>query len=137
MKFRQLFFFALIVVLVATVFGPATPAQAAGTYRCQLVAQSPADWTRMAPRLDFDAAWTLKNTGTANWKGVDLVYLGGAKMQKYASLYDVNTSVAPGAKIKFVIDMIAPKLPGTYTTYWGLKTGNQVFCRFYLTIQVR
>ena len=137
MKLSKLFFLAMIVVLVSTVFGPATPAEAAGTYRCQLVAQSPADWTRMTTSHDFDASWTLKNTGTANWKGTDLVYLGGAKLHKYASVYDINTSVAPGAKIKFTIDMMAPKTPGTYTTYWGLKNGTQTFCRFYLIIRVK
>src|SRR4051794_23487744 len=66
-------------------------------YSCSLVAQSPADWTRMGRRQYFDAKWTLKNTGTRTWgrHGPDvkfMSYTGGATMHTYSGLFDMPVS---------------------------------------------
>lgn len=137
MKLKQIFFLALALILMVTTFVPADTAAAAGTYSCHLDGQFPRDWVVMQSRQDFDMKWIVRNTGTANWNGVDLVFLGGAKMQKYGiNRFDVKI-VKPLGKATFILDMVAPKNPGTYTTYWGLTNGKKVFCRFYLIVRVK
>jgi hypothetical protein len=134
---KRIVFLALALIILVSSFMPANTAAAAGTYACKWAGQSPADWVTMKPRQDFDAKWTLRNTGTSSWNGADLVYLGGTAMYKYNDRYDIKKPIKPEGKATFVIDMIAPKKPGVYTTYWGLANGNKVFCRFYLIIRVK
>lgn len=110
-------------------------------YSCSLVAQTPADWTRMGRRQYFDAKWTLKNTGTRTWDrhGPDVKFMsstGGATMHTSGSFFDMPADTGPGKKITILVDMTAPKNPGYYTENWALVNGNRAFCRFSITINV-
>ncbi len=122
----------------AVTFTVESVSTAAANYACSLVAQTPADWTRMGRRQYFDAKWTVKNVGTKYWSthGIDLKYIGGAKMHTYGNVYDLRANTAPGKSVVLIVDMNAPKLFGYYTAYWGLYTGNSVFCRLSISVVV-
>jgi hypothetical protein len=100
---------------------------------------TPAESKIFAKREDFDAAWTIKNTGSASWDQyqVDYDFIGGEKMQKYQAVYDLPSTVQPGESIKIVVDMLAPDKTGTYTTHWGLVIGQSVICHLPLQITVK
>ncbi len=108
-----------------------------GDYDCDLTALSPANGTIFSPKADFDAKWTVKNTGTRAWdrNSVDYIYVSGDKFHK-TKAYDLPITVAVGDGVTLTVDMIAPSADGTYTTKWGLRRGS-VFCTFSLTIEVR
>ena len=129
-------------IISVTVDTLATP-----DYACKLTSQSPADWTKMSGRQDFDARWVLQNTGLKTWykANTDYKYLsirsnGIPKiLHTRGSRYDLPVDVAPLKKITIVVDMMAPKYNGSYTWYvekWGLVDGNSVFCRFSMAIVV-
>jgi len=107
-------------------------------YSCKLVSQTPADWTRMGRRQYFDTKWTVKNTGTKTWStsGIDLKFTGGVKMHTYGNSFDLRANTSPGKTVILIVDMNAPKTYGYYTAYWGLYTGNSMFCRLSITINV-
>lgn len=107
-------------------------------YACVLLSQNPANGTVMNPQTDFDASWTLRNSGLKTWDSgsVDFIYVRGDKLHKQAG-YDLPKDVAPGKSIQLGADMLAPKTEGTYTTFWGLRRGKNIFCEVYLTIIVR
>ena len=129
----------LVAFLVAVfVLQPSSIAQASGgTYKCEFVKQTPADYTVFAPKAQFDMYWTLKNTGTATWTGIQLVFVSGRAINTYPAPFALTSTTPPGQRLKVGVDMMAPKLPGTYVTNWGLAKNGVVFCRFYLILTVR
>jgi hypothetical protein len=127
---------ALMASIPAVAFTFESSSSTSG-YSCSLVAQSPADWTRMGRRQYFDAKWTVKNTGTKTWlQGFDFKYMGGTKMHTNGNIYELKANVGPGKKVTLIADMNAPKTNGYYTAYWGLYTGNSAFCRLSITVVV-
>ncbi len=89
-------------------------------------------------RVSFSATWKIKNNGRKEWdrKNVDYIYQSGDKLHKISG-YDLSKSVPVGATTDIVVDMEAPKTPGTYTTYWTLKKGEDEFCKVSLSIVVK
>lgn len=111
----------------------------AGTsaYSCEIVKQSPKDWTKMKSRQYFDMSWTIKNTGAVWHAGTTkFSYINGAKMQTRGDSFRIEDAISRGRSIKLTVDMIAPKGLGTYTTLWGIFSGNQRLCKvtFVLTV---
>lgn len=139
MKHSRVILALMALFIAIATFYPAASVEAAsgGTYKCAYLSQSPKDWTKYNPRDDFDARFTLLNTGTANWGGVDVVWIGGRKMHTKADRFDIPKAVMPEGTVNLYIDMEAPKTKGTHITYWGLTNGSRVFCRFYLIITVK
>ena len=107
-------------------------------YACQVLSVTPANGTSMNSRTDFDGNWKVKNIGKKNWdkNNVDYVYLSGDKFHKVAG-YDLGQTVNVGTTTELIVDMIAPKNSGTYTTNWTLRVGTNNFCTMSLTIVVR
>lgn len=122
------------IIYTATPAFTATPTD----YNCTLITGSPAFGQQMAALTDFDAVWTVKNTGTKAWDkdAIDSKYLGGEKMQK-KDMYDLKASVNPGEQIDVIVDMIAPEKAGTYRTDWGLALGSRIICALSVTIVVK
>ncbi len=108
------------------------------SYGCSLVSQSPKDWVKMKIRQSFDMTWTVQNTGNAVWHtGVTTIsYVSGAKMQTHGNSFDISADVSRGGKSILTVDMIAPKVPGTYTALWALSTGKAKFCRVSIILTV-
>ncbi len=67
---------------------------------------------------------------------MDYIYQSGDKFHKVSG-YDLSKSVPVGVTTDIVVDMESPKNPGTYTTYWTLKKGEDEFCKVSLTIVVK
>ncbi len=104
---------------------------------CQLLSQSVPNGTHFKPKERFDVGWKVTNSGLAGWDPSNVVFafFGGAKMYSTSSVR-LETGVAAGDTTALVADMVAPKNPNKYTTFWGLRRGNQFFCRVSLMIYV-
>jgi hypothetical protein len=107
-------------------------------FSCSVTGVSPSNNTVFSPNQDFDARWTVKNTGTARWEaaGVDYVFTGGDSLHQQSG-YDLPQNVKAGAMTELTVDMKAPATPGTYSTTWNLKEGKTFFCNMRLTIVVQ
>jgi uncharacterized protein YraI len=117
---------------------PPPPTSGAG---CSLVSQSPVDGTQFAIGTGFSTTWVLQNTGSDTWDQgeVDVRYVGAAAnipLHQGSDVYDLATSVEPGATYNFTVSMIAPFDPGTYGELWEVALGNQSICQFYVYIEV-
>jgi len=116
------------------------PAPASGT-GCVLVSQSPADGTVYPAGSGFSATWVLQNTGSTKWdqSEVDVRYVGAAAnipLHQGSDVYDLAATVQPGDTYNFSVSMIAPYDAGTYGEMWEVGMGSQVFCQFYMYINV-
>jgi uncharacterized protein YgiM (DUF1202 family) len=107
-------------------------------YACQVTPRIE-DGKVYAPKADFDARWTLKNTGTQTWSlaQVDYLFRAGVEMHKYEDHYDLPVDVAPGETIDLIVDMIAPQKIGPHGTTWVVKLGNDTICTLPLAIEVK
>jgi hypothetical protein len=89
------------------------------------------------PGYDFDAVWTVQNTGSINWDNhaVDIVYLSGTNMGKGSS--DLPKYLKPGDDaIDVRADMVAPTKEGTYTTVFQVHGDRGNLCSLPLTLTV-
>jgi hypothetical protein len=107
-------------------------------YSCNVLSVNPSNNTVFSPNEDFDARWTVKNTGTVRWdaSGVDYVYVSGTAMHQQNG-YDLPQHVKAGGQVELAVDMTAPAAPGTYTTTWNIKEGKIYFCNMKITIKVQ
>ena len=107
-------------------------------YACRVSRVSPANGSVFDPRDDFDVVWTVTNIGQRNWDRSDLdyIYSGGAKIHEVSG-YDLPENVRVGNTVQLGVDVQAPKDPGTYSTVWTLRRGNNEFCPLRFTIVVR
>lgn len=107
-------------------------------FACQVLSVTPPNGTSLDPRTDFDAVWQVRNIGKKQWdrNAVDYVYASGAELYKTTN-YDLPSDVKSGATVNIIVDMIAPKKPGSYTTNWVLRNSSRVICNLSLTINVK
>jgi hypothetical protein len=107
-------------------------------YACEVTRVTPPNGSTFDPRDDFDVYWTVRNIGQRNWNrtDVDYVYSSGAKIHKVSG-YDLDNNVRVGNSIELGVDVQAPKDPGTYSTVWTMRRGEQDFCPLRFTIIVR
>lgn len=107
-------------------------------FACRIVSQDPPNGTSFDPRDDFDAVWRVRNIGRRSWErnSVDYIYLSGDPFHRVEG-YDLDANVASGETTSLIVDMRAPRNPGTYTTRWTLRVGSDNFCTVELTIVVR
>jgi hypothetical protein len=113
-------------------------AAAWGNYACELVSQTPKDYTQVRSRERFDAHWVVRNSGDHVWyaSAIPFKYIGGKRMQTNGSVFSLSSDVGRGKKTSFTVDMIAPKAKGGYSTLWGLFAGKTAFCKVTMTIAV-
>ena len=121
-----------------TVTSTATTAATASEYACSLSSQSISDYTEFAPGEDFDASWTVTNTGSEDWDAsqIDYRYVSGTETYKYNSVYDFSSSVESGDSITIVVDMVAPSSEASYESYWGVFYSSTNLCSLPLRITV-
>ena len=113
-------------------------ATSSDNYACQLISVSPANGTTFQPRADFDAVWRVRNIGQKAWdrSSVDYRYTSGDKIHK-VDIYDLSANVPKGGTTDIIVDMVAPRNAGTYSTTWNLSVGSKSFCNMSLRIVVR
>ncbi len=112
----------------------ATPVPSVGS--CTVTSNVPGSISKGG---EFDAKWTVKNTGSKNWdlSSVDYAFISGTEMHKRASRYDLPKTVKPGESITIVVDMVAPKYSGYYSTTWGIVSGSTNLCSLPMQIYVK
>jgi len=106
-------------------------------FACLITKQKPEDGKVFGPGDNFDAVWTVKNTGAAVWDSneVDYRYDSGDKLHQNA-IYDLPETTKPGESIDLVVDMDAPDDEGKYDTTWILRRGSHLICTLEIEIQV-
>ena len=106
---------------------------------CLLIAVSPPASTVFGPNSETDIKWTIKNTSSSTWaaSAVDYKYIGGVKMYKNSSIYDLPSDVASGSQVDIIVDTIVPSTPGYYTTSWGLDQSGTRLCTMSITLHVK
>lgn len=107
-------------------------------YQCLILYTFP-NGASFPPGGDFDGKWTLRNTGKEQWSNdFDWVFVGGDRFQVQADSIDLNSYINPGNEVEFVVDMLAPRQPGTYSAKWALRTNNNMyFCETEITLTVK
>jgi hypothetical protein len=106
-------------------------------FACQVTRVAPPNGSSFNPRDDFDVFWTVRNIGQRNWdrSDIDYIYSSGAKIHKVSG-YDLPSNVRVGNSTDLGVDMQAPKDPGTYSTVWTMRIGDNEFCPLRFTIVV-
>lgn len=107
-------------------------------FACQVISHTPANGTSFNSRDDFDAVWKVKNIGKKNWdrNTIDYAYSSGSQFHK-VSVYDLSANLKVGETIDIIVDMVAPKDPGSYSTTWVIRAGANAFCNLSLSIIVK
>jgi uncharacterized protein YgiM (DUF1202 family) len=109
-----------------------------GAYSCTITQYTPDFGANFNPNAEFDARWTVRNSGTSSWQTgqADFRFYSGTQMQKYEDIYDLGETVDPGETVQIIVDMQAPSSTGRYSTSWALRVGSNTFCVMPITIDV-
>ena len=120
-----------------------------GSLEAHFVADSISDGLAVEPGMPIEQTWTIRNPGPLTWPaGCCVRYIGGDYMlnvdsHRPSSLSDldraiqsnvIETPVAPGEEVKFMIKLRTPQRPGKAISYWRLKThhgipfGHKLWC---------
>ena len=115
-----------------------TPGPISAGTNCELISQTPANNTVLAPKTNFDMQWTFKNIGPDIWgeNDYDFEFISGDKIYK-SKRYDMPTSVDPGNEFTIIAKMKAPEESRTYSATWGLMSGSTSVCNVTFTIIVK
>lgn len=115
-----------------------TPTATVAAYGCTVTSVSPKSSDTIKVDQDFDASWTVKNTGTQTWVSgnVDILFGSGTKMQTSGDAFDLQHDVAPNGTYTFTVDMKAPSNDGSYSTSWGIHLEDGSVCTMSLNISV-
>lgn len=124
----------VVVLSTNTPSASATP----NTITCALSEVSPEAGADYKPGDSFDAAWTIKNTGSTTWSAseVDIRYLSGTKMHEGDDNRDLPVNVAPNESFRYIFDMIAPSTAGRHSETWVLTRSGETLCILTATIDV-
>lgn len=116
----------------------ATPTATQAAYTCTVTGFSPTTSDTIKVDQDFDAKWSLKNTGTKTWQAgnTDIGYIDGTKFQTSGDLFDLGSDVVPNGTYTVTIDMKAPSSDGSYSARWGVFLEDGSVCTLNLTINV-
>lgn len=107
------------------------------------------DGTVMAPDMDFEQTWVLRNDGDIPWpSGCMLIFISGNSMgrpelQETSSTgdlkpYNMSTAtsnpVEPGQEVSFTVYLRSPPREGRFISYWrlitksGVRFGHRLWC---------
>jgi hypothetical protein len=88
--------------------------------KAQWVSNAPPDNATVETGAKFDAAFTMKNTGTTTWKpSYTYRYFAGTLPVERRS-YNFPAEVKPGDSGTFIIDIVAPDKAGPYNIWFKL-----------------
>lgn len=99
------------------------------------------DGSVIAPGVNFQKVWALRNTGTCLWDdGYSLVFIGGSRA---IDPYDYNFSktkdhdfVAGGEGINIAINLTAPCTPGKYEGHWRMRNDKGYYFGTILSVYI-
>ncbi len=127
--------------ITPTKTNPPIPTRTATYYindQARLYSQEPKDFTVLTAGQDFDVVWVVRNTGTHVWTTkYSYQYEDGVKGYLREKYY-LKKEVARLGETNLIVDMIAPKEPGTYTTRWVLVNDQDIkFATVFFTFLVK
>jgi hypothetical protein len=94
------------------------------------------DGTLFEPGQPFNKIWRVRNSGTCTWaSGYTFVFTGGTPMQTVRSIGVPPTT--PGATADLLIPMTAPTVPGSFTSFWRLRSPSGTLFGTTLTAVIR
>lgn len=128
----------ILFVFSSPTFTPTSPPPESVGAGCQLITQQPPNDTILAPKINFETYWTVKNTGDEAWldTSTDFRYQSGTDISK-KDIYDLPYSVGVGSEVTLKVSMKTPEKPGEYTTNWVLVRGKTTLCKLSLRIIVQ
>lgn len=128
----------ILFVFSSPTFTPTSPPPKSVGAGCELITQEPANDTFLAPKINFETYWTIKNTGDKSWldTSTDFRYQSGTDITK-KDIIDLPYSVGVGSEVTLKVSMKTPEKPGTYTTNWVLASGRTTLCTLSLRIIVQ
>lgn len=100
------------------------------------IAQTPADGTVFSPGQEFDMIWKIQNTGILSWTSrYGYRYVSGEPIHQ-KSEYGLRKTVPAGGIAEIIVDMNAPKTPGSYRTEWAMYDdgGNKFYTFFFFFV---
>ncbi len=112
-----------------------------GPLQCHILSTSPEPGERFKPQKDFVGIWRLINVGTVAWSVDDIAFffVTGTEFQskKYQEDF-IPYVVNVGDQLNLHVPMKSPKVPGLYSTTWGLRSKSKqtYFCFVSLLIIV-
>ena len=84
------------------------------------------DNTALQPGETFTKVWRLINAGTCTWTSdYALVWFSGPQMGAPVTI-PLPGEVPPGRAVDLTVDMVAPLAPGTYQSFWKLRSPEGV-----------
>ena len=127
-----------LVIPTFTVVSLGGGGSSSDNFACQVLSVSPANGSTFGSRADFDAVWRVRNNGQRSWdrSEIDYRYTSGDKIHK-VEVYDLSGNVPRNGTTDIVVDMVAPRNAGTYSTTWNLYRGARSFCTMTLRIVVQ
>lgn len=88
------------------------------------VSETYPDYSILKPGESFIKSFEIKNIGTTTWAASYALVLDQTQSSdalSSPSQINLDQETPPDGKITFKIPLVAPTVPGTYTTYWSLK----------------
>ena len=80
------------------------------------------DGSILQPGVSFVKTWRVLNSGTCDWTGFNLVFVGGSQMGA-PTVISVPATGA-GANVDISAPMVAPTTPGTYKGNWRMQADD-------------
>jgi hypothetical protein len=78
--------------------------------------------TTLGVNAPFEKTWRIKNTGSCNWDGVQLVYARGEAMTSANAV--AIAAAAAGSELDVTVPMTAPADAGVHTGEWRLRNSS-------------
>jgi hypothetical protein len=80
------------------------------------------DNSELQPGISFIKTWRILNSGTCDWTGYSLVFVGGNQLGA-PSVVTVPTT-SSGVAVDLSVPMVAPATPGTYKGNWRMQSDD-------------
>ena len=105
-----------------------------GNY-CQVLLTSPVN--PVVVKSSFDANWLVTNISPDDWStgNVDYRFVSGTSISDKTA-YDLTQTVKSGKSGNFIVNMVAPDAPGTYTALWAIVSGSKTLCFLNMNVVV-
>ncbi|HMD88110.1 MAG TPA: NBR1-Ig-like domain-containing protein [Anaerolineaceae bacterium] len=90
----------------------------------QYVSQNIPDKTQVRPGVEISMTWAVKNTGTTAWTtDYELRYFTGPA-NSAPNVVKFPKTVPPGTVANLTVEIVAPKSPGDYDSWWKLTNAQ-------------
>jgi hypothetical protein len=80
------------------------------------------DGSVLQPGVSFVKTWRILNSGTCDWTGFNLVFVGGSQLGAPTVVSVPATSAGANADVS--VPMVAPVPPGTYKGNWRMQADD-------------